>query len=88
VKGAAGASYYLWNGINQLEERNSSGTLIARYTHGQPIVPGVGSAVEVQRITATTTYFQYLHMDHQGSIAKVTDANQAIQSAYTNDQSG
>ena len=49
VKGGLGASYFLWNGMNQLEERNAAGVLIARYTHGSPIVPGVGSVVEVQR---------------------------------------
>jgi hypothetical protein len=69
------ASYYLWNGMNQLEERNSAGTLTSRYAHGQPIVPGVGSVVEVQRITATSTYFNYLHMDQQGSVVAITDVN-------------
>jgi formylglycine-generating enzyme required for sulfatase activity len=88
VKGALGASYYLWNGLNQFEERNSAGALTARYAHGESIAYGVGSVVEVQRITATSTYFQYLHLDHQGSVAKVTDANQNIQIAYVNDMHG
>jgi YD repeat-containing protein len=81
-------TYYLWAGMNQLEERNSAGTLLARYTHGSGIVPGVGSVVEIQRSTATTTYYQYLHMDHQGSVAQVTDASQATQISYLNDAFG
>jgi len=51
-------------------------------------VPGVGSVVETQRVTTSTTYYQYLHMDHQGSVAKITDASQATQISYLNDAFG
>jgi hypothetical protein len=52
----------LWNGMNQLEERNSALTLTARYAHGESVVPGVGIIVEVQRITATSTYYIFIDL--------------------------
>jgi RHS repeat-associated protein len=85
---AGTATYYLWNGMNQLEERNSAGTLTARYTHGPGIVPGVGTVVQAERITATSAYYQYLHMDHQGSVHKVTDSVQTTKISYVNDAFG
>lgn len=87
VKGST-ASYYCWDGMNQMEERDAAGSVIARYTHGQGPVYGVGSVVEVMRKTATTTYFQYLHMDHQGSVQAVTDTNQAVTHKYIADGFG
>ncbi len=87
LKGAT-PTYYCWDGMNQLEERTASGTLIARYTHGRGPVYGVGSVVEVMRKTATSTYFQYLHMDHQGSVNAVSDINQSITHKYTIDSFG
>jgi len=80
--------YYAWDGMNQLEERDPTGALLVRYTHGPSSVPGIGSVMEIHRQTATTTYFQYLHMDHQGSVAQVTDASQNGQLAYHNDAFG
>ena len=35
-----------------------------------------------------TQVFQYVHMDHQGSVAKVTDANQNVQISYVRDAFG
>ena len=87
VKGGTPA-YFMWNGLNQMEERNAAGSLVARYTHGNPIMPGVGSIVEVQRPVGSQTYFQYLHMDHQGSVAVVTDGSQNVIATYTNDAFG
>jgi YD repeat-containing protein len=87
VKGST-PSYFLWTEMNQLEERTTGSVLIARYTQGSGIVPGIGSIMEVQRPIGTLTYFQYLHMDHQGSVQKVTDASQNVLLAYTNDAFG
>jgi len=38
--------------------------------------------------SARVREFQYLHMDHQGSVQKVTDDSQNIISTYTNDAFG
>ena len=81
-------TYYFWNGMSQLEERSATGTLTARYTHGRPLLPGIGSVVEAQQVTATTTYYQYLHLDQQGSVALVTDANQNVLIRYGTDAFG
>jgi len=81
-------SYFLWNNMNQLEERTTGSALIARSTHGKSLVPGVGSIVEIQRPIGSLTYFQYLHMDHQGSVVAITDANQNVINTMTNDAFG
>jgi YD repeat-containing protein len=81
-------SYYTWSGLNQLEERSAAGTLVTRYVHGKSMVPGTGGVTEVQRITATTTYYQYLHLDHQGTVHAITDENQATRAIYTPDAFG
>lgn len=81
-------TYYLWDGLNLLEERDNSGNLIARYTNGYTQIPGIGSVVEVQRIAGGTTYFQYLSLDHRGSVYAVTDANQSTQLSYVMDAFG
>jgi hypothetical protein len=87
LKGAT-PSYFLWSGMNQLEERDAASNLVARYTHGVGVIPGIGSVVEVQRPVGALTYYQYLHMDHQGSVAKVTEAGQNSQLTYSNDAFG
>ena len=81
-------AYYVWEGLNLLEERNASGNLVARYTHGATPIPGIGSIIEVQRNTATTTYYQYLQMDHRGTAYAVTDAAQNTQLSYAMDAFG
>jgi YD repeat-containing protein len=82
------ASYYAWDGMNQLEERDPTGTLLSRYSHGPTPIPGIGSVMEVHRQTSTTTYFQYLHMDHQGTVKQVTDVNQTVELSYVTDAFG
>src|SRR6185436_14255244 len=72
-------AYYLWDGLNLLEERNADGTLKARYTHGRTPIYGIGSIVEVERNLGGASYFQYLCADHRGTVHAVTDVNQNTQ---------
>jgi hypothetical protein len=62
--------------------------LKARYTHGYAKIYGIGSVAEVQRSAAGATYYQYLAMDHRGSVYAVTDASQNILLSYTMDAFG
>jgi YD repeat-containing protein len=64
---------YLWEGLNQLEERDASGNLLARFTHGTSRIAGIGSVVEVERHVGEATYFQYFAQDHRGTMYKVND---------------
>jgi hypothetical protein len=80
--------YYVWDGMNVLEERDAAGAIVARYTHGKSEIEGIGSVVEAQRITGTTTYYEYLHMDHRGTVYAVSDANQKVLAKYVNDAFG
>jgi hypothetical protein len=82
------ATYYLWDGLNLLEERAADGSLVARYTHGATPIYGIGSVAEVERHVGEATYFQYLVMDHRGTAYKVTDEAGATQIAYTLDAFG
>lgn len=88
INQAGTPTYYLWDGLNQLEERNADGALKARYTHGNYRQYGIGSVVEVERVANSTTYFQYLHMDHRGTAYAVTDASQSTQLSYVQDAFG
>ena len=81
-------AYYLWDGPNLLEERDGSGNLQARHTHGYTKIPGIGSVMETQRIADGATYFMYGCMDHRGTAYAVTDAAQNIQLGYTQDAFG
>lgn len=85
---AGTVSYYLWDGPNLLEERDSSGVLRAQYNHGYAQIPGIGSVVECKRITSTTTYFQYPLMDHRGTVYAVADSGQNTLLSYTQDAFG
>jgi YD repeat-containing protein len=68
-------SYFLWDGLNLLEERDGSGNLVARYTHGYTRIPGIGSIVEIYKPgTPNKTY--YLAMDHRGSAYVISDESQ------------
>lgn len=78
-------TYYLWDGLKLLEERDAAGSLVARYTHGYSRNPDIGSVAEVDRHVGASTYFQYLHMDHRGTAYAVTDHAGAIQLQYTQD---
>jgi len=85
---AGAITYFLWDSRNLLEERDSTGALNVRYTHGYTQIPGVGSVIEAQRTANGATYYQYLCMDHRGTVAAVTDISQNIQLAYTQDAFG
>jgi YD repeat-containing protein len=80
--------YFLWDGMNLLEERDSTGAIVAKYTHGETPIKGIGSVVEAKRITATTTYFQYLHTDHRGTVYAISDSAQDMIAAHPIDAFG
>ena len=81
-------TYFLWDGMRLLEERNGDGSLKVRYTHGYTQKSGIGSTIEAQRIAGGITYFQYLCTDDRGSVFAVTDQNQNTQLNYTMDAYG
>lgn len=81
-------TYYLWDGLRQLEERDVSGNLLARYTHGNARQPGIGTVVEIERHVGAATYYQYGLADHRGTFYKVTDQDQNVQLEYTLDAFG
>jgi len=85
---AGTVTYYLWDGPNLLEERSSTGALNVRYSHGYTQTPGIGSVIEAQRTAGGATYYQYLCMDHRGTVAAVADVNQNTLLAYTQDTFG
>ncbi len=64
-------SYYLWDGLNLLEERDSSGNLIARYSYGYSSIYGIGSCVEIYQQASEHKYT--LVMDHRGTAYVLLD---------------
>ena len=68
-------SYFLWDGLRLLEERDGSGNLVARYTHGYSRLRGIGTIVEIYKPgTPNKTY--YLSMDHRGTGYVISDETQ------------
>src|ERR1043165_1661636 len=88
INNAGTQTYYLWDGLKLLEERKADSNLVARYTHGYAPNADIGGISEVQRVAASTTYYQYLHMDHRGTVYAVSDAAGAGQLTYTQDAFG
>ncbi len=68
---AGTVSYYLWDGLNLLEERDSSGNLIARYSYGYSSIYGIGSCVEIYQQASEHKYT--LVMDHRGTAYVLLD---------------
>ncbi len=85
---AGALAYYLWDGMLLREERNSDGSLKARYTHGYSRLHGIGTEVEIQRNAGGATYYHYLATDLRGTTYSVTYVNQGTQLAYTMDAFG
>jgi YD repeat-containing protein len=85
---AGAITYFLWDDLNLIEERNADGSLKVRYTHADTRIPGIGSIVEAQRIADGATYYQYMCMDHRGTVYTVTDASQNALLTYTQDAFG
>ncbi|MEK6777233.1 MAG: RHS repeat-associated core domain-containing protein [bacterium] len=65
---------YLYDGEDILAEYNSSGTRLARYTHG----PGIDEPLIMQR--GSQNY--YYHADGLGSITELTDTSGTIVNSY------
>ena len=65
------ANYFLWEGMDLLEELNADGTTKDRHTHGQTPIAGIGSLVQTYR-PAEAAAEQRVHpvMDPRGSISK------------------
>jgi hypothetical protein len=68
---STGTSVYVYDGADQLQEVDSSGTtVIARYTMG----PGIDQPLAETRATTTSFY----HADGLGSVTSLSDATAAI----------
>jgi RHS repeat-associated protein len=74
-------TYFVYNAAYQvIEERDGSGGLSGRYTHGA----GIDEVLTVERGGATYTF----HRDALGSVTEVTDAAGALVERYTYDVYG
>ena len=70
-----GTSIYVYDGDNQIEEVNASGTAVARYTQG------LGIDEPLAMLRGTTT--DYYEADGLGSITSLTDSTAAVAATYT-----
>ncbi len=77
---AAGTVYFLYDGINVIEERDGAGIVLATYVHGQ----GVDQVLCMDR--AGDRYFY--HENAIGSIAAITDKLGALVELYEYDPYG
>jgi YD repeat-containing protein len=68
-------AYYLWDGLNLLEERDTAGNLLTRYTHGYSPIYGIGSCVEILKpASGSTPEKRYtLVFDHRGTAHVLLD---------------
>jgi RHS repeat-associated protein len=78
--GSGGTTNYLYDDANLLEEADSSGTVLARYTQG----PGVDQPLAELR-AGTTSYYQ---ADGLGSISSLSNSTGGLANTYTYDSFG
>jgi YD repeat-containing protein len=67
----ASQSYFQWDGLNQIIEKDGDLNTVAQHTHGAVPVAGIGSVVETERSTGT----QYPSYDSRGSLHDLEDAS-------------
>jgi RHS repeat-associated protein len=77
---SAGMSIYAYDGDNLIEETNSSGTAVARYSQTQ----NIDEPLAMLRSAATG----YFHADGLGSITSLSNAAGSIANTYTYDSFG
>src|SRR5580693_7908837 len=77
---SAGTSIYAYDGGNLIEETNSSGTTVARYSQGL----NIDEPLAMLRSGATS----YYHADALGSVTSVSTSTGAIANTYTYDSFG
>lgn len=86
-KGTSTYVYYAWDGTNLLDMHDTAGNS-ARFAHGYTPIPGIGSTIEAQQNTPTTTYYQYPIMDHRGTVYAMLDPSRNTLLEYTQDAFG
>jgi len=77
---ASGTTDYLYDGANVIEEVDSSGAVLARYTQGS----GLDEPLAVLR-SGTTTYYE---ADGLGSVTSLSNSTGALANTYTYDSFG
>jgi YD repeat-containing protein len=77
---SAATSIYAYDGDNLIEETNSSGAAIARYSQPQ----NIDEPLAMLRSSATS----YFHADGLGSITSLSNAGGTIANTYTYDSFG
>jgi RHS repeat-associated protein len=78
--GPLGITNYLYDGMNLLEELDSSGNVFARYTQGASVDE------ELSELRASTT--SYYQADGLGSITSLSNGTGALANTYTSDSFG
>jgi RHS repeat-associated protein len=68
VDWAGTLTYFLWDGMNQLVEKDSSLVTTREHTHGATPIEGIGSIVVTKRKTNGSHQYQTPHYDHRGSL--------------------
>ena len=71
--------HYVCDGLNIAHERDGSGGLLRRYTHGHTAIPGVGSLIAVEDAEGNVYFY---HVDQVGGVHRLTDIAQVIAKLY------
>ena len=74
---------FLHDGVEEIGDYDSSGTLLRRYVHG----PGVDEYL-VMYVGSGTGVRQYYHANHQGSIIAMSDGSGTVVDHYSYDEYG
>ncbi|PCJ32020.1 MAG: hypothetical protein COA93_10010 [Alphaproteobacteria bacterium] len=74
---------FLNDGVEEIADYNSSGTLLRRYVHG----PGVDEYLVMYTGTGTANK-SYFHANHQGSIIAMSDGNGNVTEQHSYDSYG
>jgi RHS repeat-associated protein len=84
IQESTGTTYFTYDtdGLCELLERNSSGTIVAEYTRGYAPTKGIGDRTGAKLITSQGTYYQYDGSDLPGNIRRITNSQGVVTGSF------
>ncbi len=81
-------SYYDWDGVNVVRERNMDGTASERRVPGHAAVPGVGQIAQVEKVSGGSASQYVPAFDQVGTTWKLVGAGGTVANSYAYDAFG
>jgi RHS repeat-associated protein len=84
IQESTGTTYFTYDndGLCELLERNSAGSIVAEYARGYAPIQGIGDRTGARLITAQGTYYQYDASGLTGNILRMTNAQGTVTGSF------